>query len=576
MSVHPPRQTLSIGNISPTTDHKTLRRIFKQFSHFSGFRMTRNAQNPIAFVEFHNIGAAQFVLNTLKRLPLVVEGRTLRVAYANAILPHPNDRPPARAKRKTSEPGKPFQRPSPPPSKAIYIRYESGWWEVPPAELRIEMSKLKGFRSMRFRRTIHTMGFVDFESVRHATAAIKNLKTRDDLGDVLVSYATPKIEREDTNILHLLILRKTSVPLEEVKAVFERFEGFTQVDRLPPERDERSQHLTTTFNSVENASAARRQIQLSSSSHAATVQKSWIRGLVEASFHYGHDPQTELGLSSPTPSNELLVMGVKQQDGLRELFSTYPGFQRLFIARSPGFKHNYRYTGWSIVRFDTVDNANFALQALHGKRWRRDILDIRFQDPDGTSNSRSFAVSAPPVQTNVLFAKEVYGTTQDEFKDAFALRFGRSGGFHYAVLYPDGRGGYMPYGKVIFETPQAAKAALNAIELNPIHMGNGELPIEVEPLHLRRRQQRWKFSRAARDFGPRKGVDRQNSREGLFSTPSDEADDEIVTPWDEEEKEVGMWSPRRGTGIPKTMGYLLGPQRDGRNPDTHFRQIMAS
>lgn len=53
----------------------------------------------------------------------------------------------------------------------------------------------------------------------------------------------------------------------------------------------------------------------------------------------------------------------------------------------------------------------------------------------------------------------------------------------------------MPYGKVVFETPSAASAALEDLRETPRKVGNGELPIEVEPLQLRQGTRHWKWGR---------------------------------------------------------------------------------
>ncbi|KAG8882962.1 hypothetical protein FRB97_007449 [Tulasnella sp. 331] len=447
--------------------------------------MTRHPTHPIAFIQFHNVGAAKKALQILGETPLIVQGRTLRIAYADPIAPHPNDRPLGRAKRKMSiideASRKPSERPVLSPSKALYIRYATTWWEVHPIGLRAIISKMEGFRTMRFRRTVHTMGFVEFDSVEHATAAMESLMTRDDLGDIRASYANPKIERQETKVLHLLVVRKTPLELREVNKVFGHLRGFIQTNHLVASWDPAARHVLIAFDSVKNASAAQRQVQEGLSSRTRTPSTPLLKGLVEVSFYDGCNPNQNIRASAPSPSNELLINGVTTQDGLRHLLRSYPGFQKLLIGnvnasesakpRAPGFKDTYRLAGWAIAQFNTIEDAKVAREALHQKLWKTKILDVQFQRPEEVRDETPRSVQT--IHTNVLFAKDVFGASQQEFHDAFAARFQRPGGYHSAVLYPDGRGGFMPYGKVMFDTPHAAKEALKALEVTPMRVGNG-------------------------------------------------------------------------------------------------------
>lgn len=66
------------------------------------------------------------------------------------------------------------------------------------------------------------------------------------------------------------------------------------------------------------------------------------------------------------------------------------------------------------------------------------------------------------------------------------------------ALVPDGDGGYMPYGKVLFDTPETAERALEDLRVKGPRIGHGALPIQIDFLRLRAGKRHWKWIREIR------------------------------------------------------------------------------
>lgn len=65
-------------------------------------------------------------------------------------------------------------------------------------------------------------------------------------------------------------------------------------------------------------------------------------------------------------------------------------------------------------------------------------------------------------------------------------------------LDPDGKGDFMPYGKITFDSSTSASKVLEALTARPIKIGRSDLPIVVEPLRLQQGKRHWKWTRLMR------------------------------------------------------------------------------
>ncbi|KIO19336.1 hypothetical protein M407DRAFT_11434 [Tulasnella calospora MUT 4182] len=186
---------------------------------------------------------------------------------------------------------------------------------------------------------------------------------------------------------------------------------------------------------------------------------------------------------------------------LKEYFSQFEGFRNLVLARLswtrddadlPEHRLRHPHAGWSIANFDTVANAQKALDATNGQRCSGSSLKVSFKTESSTSASKD--EKSPPVVTNVLFCRELFGVTPEELQEAFE----KYEGFQRAQLYPDGKDGFMPYAKVTFDSSGSAVKVLEALNSQPIKIGQNDLPIVVEPLRLRKGKKHWKWTRPMR------------------------------------------------------------------------------
>ncbi|KAG9045002.1 hypothetical protein FS837_007192 [Tulasnella sp. UAMH 9824] len=488
------RQALYVGNINPTTNYALLRETFKTLPAFAGFRMTRHPTAPVGFVQFKSIKSAVNAYQRLKHTTLVVEGRQLDIRYANPREVHPDSQPQFNCdlgdeqSSSSPTPSSPFG-----PSNTLFIRPKNVQAKPRHADLKKVLRKLPGFRTVRFRSKFLPLCFVEFDSVNYATQAMKTIQATHKLDNWVASYASPKIEREPTDQLLLRVPNSSSTFDEGAfKKALSRLPGLLSIRSHVTRNETLDSHWIATFDSAEAATNARDQI--------VANPKTWRS--TEASFFA--EQKNYRTKAQPDPSAALYISNIAQETSarnLKEYFSQFQGFRNLVLPRSsrtredaelPGQHLEPPHSGWAIVNFENVADAQRALDTTNGQRLSGSSLKVSFKTESSASESKD--KNTPPVVTNVLFCRELFGVTPEELHEAFE----KYEGFKRAQLYPDGKDSFMPYARVIFDSSGSAVNALESLKSQPIKIGQSDLPIVVEPLRLRKGQKHWKWTRPMR------------------------------------------------------------------------------
>ncbi|KAG8950572.1 hypothetical protein FRC04_007391 [Tulasnella sp. 424] len=481
------RQGLYVGNINPTTNYELLRETFKTLPAFAGFRMTRHPTAPVGFIQFKTQESAIIAHQRLKHTKVVVEGRQLDVRYAKPRQVHPNSQPLMVDCDPGDESGPRPSAPAVGPTNALLVRPKTMQSTlVPRTYLKTLLEKLPGFRALRFH----------FDSAMHATRAMKDLQATGKLKQYIILYASAKTERAATN--HLLLRVSVSDPGFDKawKKALSLVPGYLKLRRLTPHQESLDDLWVAKFDSIEAAQSALDQVEANPN----------LGRFMEASFFVDNKDQDQDQVQ-PTPSKALYISNIAQEASRRDLaqaLSLFEGFQGFILAKPsgtqedpnlPAHRQGRLHAGWAIADFQTVDDAREALARLNGMNLSGKPLKASFKNTDpSASKSKAQSAQPPAVVTNVLFCRELFGVTPDELHMAFA----KYDGFQRALLYPDGKGGYMPYGKITFDSSTSASKALEALTSQPIKIGRSDLPIVVEPLRLQRGTRHWKWTRLMR------------------------------------------------------------------------------
>lgn len=177
------------------------------------------------------------------------------------------------------------------------------------------------------------MVFADFDTVEHAQEAIDCLKARADLGKLLVSFASSKVERTASNRLFLRMgdgirsrtvvemLRELGSPQHrEVERRELRLVSFAMRAKLRSigrgTQETSANCFIVTFASQSEATSALMQIR---------SDKRCLEG-----FYYHPRPVRR------PPSNILVIRKLPQNmryNSLLELFSSYPGYRKLIVGK---------------------------------------------------------------------------------------------------------------------------------------------------------------------------------------------------------------------------------------------------
>lgn len=283
--------------------------------------------------------------------------------------------------------------------------------------------------------------FAEFDSVLNAQNATILLQQFAGRRNLLVSFATPPIERAPTETILLRLARAT--PIRKVMRLIQRM----PVDLLPKLQTgelrltRQAVLLTVSLVPLAQGSSNRRWIAtFASTENAALALKRFRRYSsdklpLEATFYHPPHPTSQ-------PNTRLFVRCVGQQfrkATIVRLASTFPGYKdcvtgmllsstvlvtietKARLAFVP--LHNPdQNTKWAILGFEDVRSADAARRALNGRRLGPHALDVSFYaDPSLCQ------VTTP---TNVLFCIRLFGATTEEFTAAFAT----FKGFHSSKL----------------------------------------------------------------------------------------------------------------------------------------------